>query len=562
MLLRLLALVVAMSRNPEPWADPDEYRIHSELIVINASGVHWDVRAFMLGPLVKAPLYPFVLAVAASLPAPFPLSAALIQIALGAAAVAGLFVIGREMHSELAGLIAAAVYAVWLPSLGAVPFLLQEQLHVPLVIAGMALLLRASARSASPVQFAVAGGVLGLAALARLMPLYYIGPAAVAYVALADDRRRAIREATSLLLGFVVVVLPVMLYISAKMGRLVLIDNMGGSAFGMIYRQVRPDIDIHTAPPPSAFESIRMVWREMSGEPKTFVRDRAADFQRLFRLVSWQWLEAQPTVARRSQALALRAVAGSSDALFGLSAVLAPLGVVLARRRREAILAALWVCLHIGLLIMFAWSGVRYREPYEPFLIALAAVVVAGTWRQVKWLPLALALTASFAISAAVGASIPRRRSRGRPMATPRGSPPMTRKQTSTPGDAGFSAVPARSLTLSPGAVDPPHGPRTGSGVARRSGGRSDHTWRRGAAPAVRVDAPDRVCRTARDPRNHGTPGSARDYHAQASVQLARHYSFFLSSGGTTTPSSARWSRTYSCSDRCLSRRPRPVAAF
>ena len=433
LLLRFFALLTAMRRDPHPWVDPDDFLNHARALA--AQG--WDLRPFMYARLVKAPLYPLFLWVFTFFPTWYELSAALVQIALGTAAVAALYVICREVHSSRAGVIAAAVYAVWLPSLAWVHLFLQEQLHVPLVIAGLALLVRAAARSAPPIQFGIAGVVLGLAALARSMPLYYIGPAALLYIVLVRDRRPAARQALALVLAFLVVILPWCVYVSAKMGHVILIDNMGSAAFGMTYREVRPEV--HTAPPPTVIDSLRMLWLAASRQPVRFFGDRAADFQRLFRLVGGQWLVLQRPVASRTQALALNGVAHSSDLLFALSAVLAPLGVVLARRRREVILVGLWVALHLGLLVVFAWNGVRYRAPYEPLMIGLAAVVLAGGWARPKPLALGLALAASLAMGAAVAVSLPETAAERATYGFHEWSAVAGTHQASVVGEAGFS---------------------------------------------------------------------------------------------------------------------------
>lgn len=460
LLLRSLALLSAMHRSPEPWVDPDGYVRQAVLFVAHGHGWHWDFNAFMYGPLVKAPLYPFVLSLFALFPAGFPLSAALMQIAIGTASVAGVYVIGRDMHSSRAGLIAGAIYASWLPTLSLVPFFLQEQLHVPLVIIGLALFVHAAARSAPLTRFALAGGVLGLAALVRSMPLYYIGPAALLYVVLGQDRRRVVRQAIALLLGFLVVVLPWCVYVSAKTGQLILIDNMGSAALGVTYREVRPEI--HTAPPATVVESLRMVWRAATRYPARFWGDRLADFQRLFRLTGGQWLELGPPVASRTEALALKGIAHTSDLLFALSGVLAPLGVALARRRREVILVALWVVLHLGLLVAFAWNGVRYRSPYEPELIGLAAIVLAGGWARPRRVAFGLALAASLAIGAALVASLPETARARATYGFKEWVPAGDAHRASIVGDAGFRMLTGgRSvdLRLSPVRSTPPEAP-------------------------------------------------------------------------------------------------------
>jgi hypothetical protein len=460
LLLRSLALLAAMHRSPEPWVDPDNYVAQAVFLAAHGRGWHWDVNAFMYGALVKAPLYPLVLSLFALFPAGFPLSVAFMQIAFGTAAVAGLYVIGRDMHSPRAGLIAAAIYALWLPTISLVHFFLQEQLHVPLVIIGLALFTRAAARSAGPTPFALAGVVLGLAALVRSMPLYYIGPAALLYVVLVPDRRTAARQAFALVLGFLVVVLPWCVYVSAKTGQLILIDNMGSAALGVTYREVRPEI--HTAPPATVVESLRMVWRAATRDPARFWGDRVADFQRLFRLTGGQWLEFLPPVASRTEALALKGVAHANDLLFALSGVLAPLGVVLARRRREVSLVALWVVLHLGLLVAFAWNGVRYRSPYEPELIGLAAIVLAGGWARPRRWALGLALAASLAIGAAMAGSLPETAKARASYGFKEWLPVGGVHQASIVGEAGFRMLTggrAVNLRLSSVRSTPPEAP-------------------------------------------------------------------------------------------------------
>lgn len=405
LLARSFVLLRAVRRGPDQWwQDPDGYTARA-LALLGDQGWSWNFDAFTYGVMVKAPLYPFVLSAFALFPSVYHLSAAIFQTLLGTASVAGLYVIGRHLHSPRAGLIAAAVYALWLPALGFVPVFLQEQLHVPLVIGGMALFVHAATHAAGWRRFGVAGGVLGLAALARSMPLYYLGPAAVLYVLASQARRLATRQALALVLGFVIVVLPWCVYVSVRTGHVVLIDNMGSASLGVAYREVRPEI--HTAPPASVGESLVMLWRAATQDPARFWGDRVGDFQRLFRLVGGQWLELQPPVATRVQAHALKVVAHASDVLMALAAVLAPFGVLLVHRRREGMLVALWVVLHMGLLVMFAWSGVRYRAPYEPQLIVLAAVVVAGGGVRPGRLALGCAFAISMAMAAAMTMSLP-----------------------------------------------------------------------------------------------------------------------------------------------------------
>src|SRR5581483_4821455 len=125
----------------------DGYAGQASVFVARSTWLHPYFEAFRYGRMVKAPLYPLFLALFTHFP-DFSWSAAMAQIVLNTAAVGALYVIGRDMHSRTAGLIAAAIYACWLPAIGFVTYFLQEQIHVPLVVIGLAMLVNAAVRNA------------------------------------------------------------------------------------------------------------------------------------------------------------------------------------------------------------------------------------------------------------------------------------------------------------------------------------------------------------------------------------------------------------------------------
>jgi hypothetical protein len=198
---------------------------------------------------------------------------------------------------------------------------------------------------------------------------------------------------------------------------------------------VRPNL--HDAPPATVLESLGMLWRAIVSHPGAYLGDRVGDFVRLFRLNGGQWIALQPAVATRVRALALEGIGHLGDVLFAASAIFAPLGLVLVRRWRPAILVALWVVLHLGLLVVFAWNGVRYRAPYEPGLIVLGAIVLAGSWRRPRVPALAIALAASVAIAAAVAISVPE--TAGERASYGFAGRPDAEGRIAIAGDAGFS---------------------------------------------------------------------------------------------------------------------------
>lgn len=404
--VRVAYLLFATRRPGFRWIDPDRYAAMGSLLAGGESGWRWTLDAVLYLKHVKAPLYPVILSFFALLPAPYPFSAALAQAVASAACVGFLFVIGRGVHSPRAGFIAAFLYAIYLPSIFDVVVIQQESFHIPLMLAAFALLVHAVEREAPPWRLAAAGAVFGLAALVRSMPVYYLGPAALLFALTGARGRDDWRRAAALVGGFVAVTAPYIVYISAAMGHLVLIDNMGSIHFGTAYRHSR-DV-VHNAPPPTLPQVVGMFLKTFASAPLTFLGDRLEDLRGLFMLRGGRWLQLNVHASSATQAAALKVLAHAcQDVPFGLSAVLAPFGWSLARNRRAAALVGLWAVMYVGLLVAFTWSGARYRAPYEPHLMVLAAVVLAGGWRRPPAAALAVAVAASLGAAWAVQASVP-----------------------------------------------------------------------------------------------------------------------------------------------------------
>jgi 4-amino-4-deoxy-L-arabinose transferase-like glycosyltransferase len=401
-----IGYLLAVTRRPGfKWIDPDRYAELGSLLANGEGGWRWTLDAVLYLKHVKAPLYPVILSLFAMLPAPYPFSAAVGQAVASAACVGFLFVIGRGLHSTRAGFIAAFLYAIYLPSIFDVAVIQQESFHIPFLLAGFALLVDAASREASPWRFAAAGAVLGLAALVRSMPVYYVGPAALLYGIAAPRTRGQWLRAAALMAGFVAVTAPYILYISSAMGHLVLIDNMGSIHFGTAYPHSRAVV--HNAPPPTLPEIVGMFAKTFASAPLKFIGDRIEDLRGLFMMRGGRWLQLRGHAATAAGAAGLKLLAHAcQDAPFGISAVLAPLGWAFARNRRGAVLVGLWVVMYVGLLAAFTWSGATYRAPYEPHLMALAAVVLAGGWRRPPAWALGLAGAASLFSVWAVSASL------------------------------------------------------------------------------------------------------------------------------------------------------------
>jgi 4-amino-4-deoxy-L-arabinose transferase-like glycosyltransferase len=208
--IRLLYLLVSVRTPGYSWDDPDGYLEHA-LLLVRADGWHWtfDVAKYVINGQVHAlpPLYSVFLSVVALFPG-LPISALLAQIVLSTISIALVFVLGRAVHSTRAGLWASAGYAVSVPTILNVWTTSQETLYIPLLLFAFVLYARALTKEASRWAFAAAGAVLGLAALTRSMPLFFVAPLAILHVTAAPDRRAALRQAAGYLAGFAIVVVP------------------------------------------------------------------------------------------------------------------------------------------------------------------------------------------------------------------------------------------------------------------------------------------------------------------------------------------------------------------
>ena len=159
--------------------------------------------------------------------------ALVVQAMLSAACCPLLFITARRVHSERAGLIAATIWAIWAPSIVGTMVFMQEALHIPLLVAGFAALPPLT-QTTSAFRFLVAGVLLGCAALARSMPLYFMPVASAFLFWIRRPARAAAAYVIALLGGFLIAAGPYSLSASLKNARVVLIENHGGITAGEV----------------------------------------------------------------------------------------------------------------------------------------------------------------------------------------------------------------------------------------------------------------------------------------------------------------------------------------
>jgi len=398
--VRLTALVGALHTPGYTWEDPDGYMAQA-IRLAGPDGWAWTFEAvtYIINGQRHAlpPGYSVFLSLFALWPG-FPLSAQVAQICLSVVSIALVFALGRRVHSTRAGLVAAAVFAVWVPNIFGVWSTSQETVYLPLILTAFLLLARAVDRDDRAPSFALAGVVFGAAALTRSMPLFFALPAAAAHVALARNRRRASAQGLAFLVGFVALTVPYSAALTRHFGQLTIIDTHGS-----IHLDAASG-----ARAPSLLETATGLWRRASAAPADYFAGCVTRARSLLHVNGGRILQIYVVAGSKASAVAWKTLVHlGSDALLVFGTVLAGLGAALCRQPRIAVLLLLWTALNIGIASVGGFGGARLRAPFEPFLVILASVVVAGGWRRPRAAALGGALLAGLVAAAAVLPQIP-----------------------------------------------------------------------------------------------------------------------------------------------------------
>jgi len=397
---RIAALANARSTPGYAFEDPDGY-MGQALRLAGPEGWAWTFQAvtYTINGQQHAlpPMYSVFLSAFARWPG-FPLSAQVAQTILAAVSIALVFALGRRMHCARSGLVAAAVYALWVPNILNVWSTSQETVYVPLILAGFVLLARAIDRDDRPLAFFAAGFVFGAAALTRSMPMFFAIPAACAHVLLARHRRRAAAQGLAFLVGFLLLTAPYSAALSRHFGQITLIDTHGS-------------IHVESASgtrAPGLLETAEGLWRTISARPAEYFAECAARAQSLLHVNGGRILQTYVLAGSKPGAIAWKAFAHlGSDVPLVLGAVLAAFGAALCRRPRIALILLLWTAINIGVASLGGFGGARLRAPFEPLLVVLAAVVCVGGWRHAHPAALAAASVAGIVAAAAVLPQVP-----------------------------------------------------------------------------------------------------------------------------------------------------------
>jgi len=390
-----LAYLFSLRTDGFVWADVDQYLAKGASLVRaghfawtwEAVGYPWGGRVYVLPPLYSLYLAPF-----AAWPS-YPFNAFVGLAVLNALAVPLVVGIGTRLHSERAGLIAAVFYALWGSDIAGFGSVRQEPLYVPLVVLAFWLVARAWDGIGGRLAWGLAGAGLGLAALCRSMPIYFVAAMAGVLV-LRDLRGAGPRQALGLVAGFALLTLPYSLALSIHLGQPTLIENHGGIL-------VAHRLLAHDGRVPSFTNVAATLIARATRTPLAFAAETADQARSLLHVAGGRFIQEGifAESAGRAQAWTW-AWHLLIDVPWILALGLAPLGLALARGKPLGAVLLLWALLNIGLTAITGFGGSRLRAPFEPHLVLLASVVLAGAWARPRlpWLGLAGAASAGLMV--------------------------------------------------------------------------------------------------------------------------------------------------------------------
>jgi len=378
--LRLGYLYWQMNAPGFQWSDPDGY-LRQAAALTRTGRWRWTLKAIQYDwggqTWLLPPGYPVFLSFFVRADSPDPLAAAVAQAVLGGLASAAMYVFGRSLHTPRAGLIAAFVWAIWFPAVAGRETFVQEQLYVPLLWAALALLAYCISTSAPSRWLFVSGLLLGICALIRAMPLFFLVILLPLLLWFWRRENDGGRRTVAFVGGFALVAATYIAWLSASVGHLVLIDD-----HMMI---IQTDTADRRSVPSAMAIAVGGLVQELGY--------KADLVEGLFKVYGPSWLYHYGGAVRADHARIMGLVVHLSfDTLFVIVALLAPVGLAVAKQRQVSILAVGWIVFGVVASVAAGFTGLRYRAPLEGLLIGGAAALLAGGARRPSWTGGSLAL--------------------------------------------------------------------------------------------------------------------------------------------------------------------------
>ena len=326
---------------------------------------HWTI----------APLYHLFVAAVFSVLGPHLRVLQVLQALLDSLAAVAVAALGREVAGRR-GAWAGVAYALHWPAVEMSSWTLTENLHTPLLVAGVAVLVR-EARRPSPRLAFLGGLVLGLSALARSVTTGLVGLSAL-WRWWLGGRRRGLLFALLVGLGGATAVLPWTARNVLIIGEPVPIETAAyeniwfANHFTNPVQHRRQEAYVHSRPTPA--EKRAAAWhfaqRGLRRHPDLFAEKVVRNFRHFFRPEGLQNLLA----VERSFEPWRHAGSVLLDDLPLVLAVPPFLVFLLAGPRHRARgLIGLWVGYYLLMVVVVFHNEIRYRSAFVPFAFAGAA---------------------------------------------------------------------------------------------------------------------------------------------------------------------------------------------
>jgi 4-amino-4-deoxy-L-arabinose transferase-like glycosyltransferase len=369
-----------------------------------------------------APLYPYALGVLYKITGASLYAARLFQLVIGAGSCALIYLLGKRTLGAATGALAALTWSIYSMSVFYDGVLLVAAIQTPLNLLLALALVRASSRPGGVLNWALAGALLGISALARPNVLLLVIPI-LPWMYFSFRRRlsksRLVIAAMVFGASTTAVILPVTIRNLVVGDDIVLISAQGGANFyigngpgatgvfrvpsvfpptraddpmqqRLAYTRVaRSDLGEDLAPS----EISRYWWNRASSHiadhPDQWIHLMGLKLGLFFNEFESGNSRDYPSSRNFSSVLRLPLPT------FGLVAPLALLGMALAWKKKEALVFPLYAMVLtyvVSLMIFFVLS--HYRMPVMPFMVLFAAygvVWIAEKIRERRMLPLVLA---------------------------------------------------------------------------------------------------------------------------------------------------------------------------
>ena len=387
-------------------------------------------------PFFLSPLYGYFLGALYRVFGPSFLAPLVANALFGAATCALIYTIARRLFDFRAALVAAALFALYRMEIFYEGAALLEALQT-LVTTAVAWSALRALDSPTPLRFALAGALLGVAVLGRENAILF-APAFAAWAWLAlRDRLPAARRAAlagAYLGAAALLVLPATVRNWIVARDLVLVNSTGGI---VLYTGWNPDANgVYVVPsifpraladdPVEQKNAYRVVAEQRAGRPL-----RASEVSSYWRGEALGWIRANPRAAlalglekarlfwNAFEAWDIRSVTlsrgmswvlGAAFVTFGILAPLGLAGLALsAPRWRELVPLYLVIGLQFATAVAFIVLS-RYRVPAVPALAVFAGAALVLSFdfaRARRWTPLALGGAALLAAALAVNLNVP-----------------------------------------------------------------------------------------------------------------------------------------------------------